>query len=363
MTEPLSILDKIIESEKAKQLLSLDLEAEVDFLLTAPKIKKDREREVIRLRYGLTGEKPKTLEEIGKKLEITRERVRQIEKAALKKITEYSEKEKRSQKTLSLIHDLVKKDGKVVTFSRLCSLVLADYNENKKLVNELDFLTGLNKYFVQIHEGKEFKKSVAITELDLKEVSGTIIEAIKVLDDAKEPVKEKELVEKLTKTALDPEVVVAALSISKDIIKTEEGHLGLTSWREINPKSIRDKTYYILKKHQEPLHFENIAKHIEEINKGKKVTKQAVHNELIRDDRFVLIGRGIYALKEWGYKDGVVEEVIEEILTNAKEPMHKDEIIKEVLKRRMVKETTVLLNLQKGKFQRVARATYTLKNK
>jgi DNA-directed RNA polymerase delta subunit len=98
-------------------------------------------------------------------------------------------------------------------------------------------------------------------------------------------------------------------------------------------------------------------------NNEKKVTKQAVHNELIRDERFILIGRGIYALREWGYNKGVVEEVIEEVLITAGKPLHKDEIIKEVLKRRVVKETTILLNLQKDRFKRVARATYTISSR
>jgi RNA polymerase primary sigma factor len=43
----------------------------------------ERDREVIRLRYGLAGEEPMTLDAIGKRLELTRERVRQIEAEAL----------------------------------------------------------------------------------------------------------------------------------------------------------------------------------------------------------------------------------------------------------------------------------------
>ena len=48
----------------------------------------DREREVIRLRYGLEDGRPHTLEEIGEKLGVTRERVRQIEARALEKLRE-----------------------------------------------------------------------------------------------------------------------------------------------------------------------------------------------------------------------------------------------------------------------------------
>lgn len=46
----------------------------------------EREREILRLRYGLNGEKSYTLEEIGELYKITRERVRQLEKKALKKL-------------------------------------------------------------------------------------------------------------------------------------------------------------------------------------------------------------------------------------------------------------------------------------
>ena len=45
-----------------------------------------REREVLEMRYGLTGGRPRTLEEVGRAFNITRERVRQIENRTLKKL-------------------------------------------------------------------------------------------------------------------------------------------------------------------------------------------------------------------------------------------------------------------------------------
>lgn len=45
-----------------------------------------REKDVIMLRYGLDGDEPRTLEEVGRALEVTRERVRQIESSALGKL-------------------------------------------------------------------------------------------------------------------------------------------------------------------------------------------------------------------------------------------------------------------------------------
>ena len=110
------------------------------------------------------------------------------------------------------------------------------------------------------------------------------------------------------------------------------------------------------------MHFSEIASSIKDSEfKRKDVTTQAIHNELIKDKRFVLIGRGIYALNEWGYKKGTVADIITEVLKKAGEPLHRDEIVKRVLKDRHVKETTILLNLQsKSAFKRVAKATYTL---
>jgi len=53
----------------------------------------ERERQVIRLRYGLEDGKPHTLEEIGNELDVTRERVRQIEARAMEKLRNKAEKE------------------------------------------------------------------------------------------------------------------------------------------------------------------------------------------------------------------------------------------------------------------------------
>jgi DNA-directed RNA polymerase delta subunit len=130
----------------------------------------------------------------------------------------------------------------------------------------------------------------------------------------------------------------------------------------VNPKNIRDKIYVILKEHGRHMHFNEIAETIKKSDfKRRDVTTQAIHNELIKDKRFVLIGRGIYALKEWGYQKGTVADIISEVLREAGEPLHRDEIVKRVLKSRFVKETTILLNLQgKPQFKRVAKATYKL---
>jgi RNA polymerase primary sigma factor len=50
----------------------------------------ERQRDVISLRFGLVGDGPNSLEQVGKQLGITRERVRQIEAEALRRLSEDS---------------------------------------------------------------------------------------------------------------------------------------------------------------------------------------------------------------------------------------------------------------------------------
>ncbi|NIA02451.1 MAG: hypothetical protein GWP15_03635, partial [Nitrospirae bacterium] len=157
----------------------------------------------------------------------------------------------------------------------------------------------------------------------------------------------------------DP-MIISCLEVDKRLKRTEDG-FGLMVWRHINPRSIRDKAYIVLKKEKDPLHFVEIANKITEASFDKKVvTTQAVHNELIRYDQFVLVGRGLYTLKEFGFSKGTVADVIEGLLKK-KSPMKKQEIIEGVLKQRQVKKGTISLNLQKNpQFVRVGRAVYQL---
>ena len=131
---------------------------------------------------------------------------------------------------------------------------------------------------------------------------------------------------------------------------------------EHKEKNIRDKIFVILEAKKEPMHFSEIAAEIKKSNfKRKNVTIQAIHNELIKDARFVLIGRGIYALSSWGYKKGTISDIIKSILEKAGKPLTREEIVKQVLKVRKVKETTILLNLQnKALFKKVDKNSYTL---
>ncbi|MBI4994059.1 hypothetical protein HZC21_00215 [Candidatus Peregrinibacteria bacterium] len=169
------------------------------------------------------------------------------------------------------------------------------------------------------------------------------------------------MLENRTGKKLNRQFSMSCLELDRRIKTTKKG-IGLSSWRHINPRTLRDKILYILNETQKPMHYVELSNRIAAVNFDKKVINvQAVHNELIRDNAFVLIGRGIYALRKWGYEDGTVSEVIAGILKE-KGPLTRDQIIAEVLKKRQVKRITILLNLKnKPIFERVGRDAYGLK--
>jgi hypothetical protein len=322
-------------------------------------IEREREREIISRRYGLFDRK-ETLEQIGELLGITRERVRQLEKAVVQRLkaqAESGELPHLSEVQTSLI-DAVQKMGKVARIQDLSAQFTKDNNRLDQ--SRIAFLAQLCPDLSVIEDNDHFHHAVGVTahhnEKKIKEQVTTLIETIKKHG---EPADIKTIASKAGHT--DHQHTEALASISKQLA-TLNGRWGLVKWPMVNPKNIRDKIYVILKENGKHMHFNEIAKAIKGSDfKRKDVTTQAIHNELIKDKRFVLIGRGIYALKEWGYNKGTVADIIADVLKKAGEPLHRDEIVQRVLKSRYVKETTILLNLQgKDQFKRVAKATYTL---
>ena len=321
-------------------------------------IEREREREIISRRYGLYDRK-ETLEQIGELLGITRERVRQLEKAVVTKLREAAGDLPHMDEVQDAISMKLKEQGSVATVKTLTEEIVSE-DAGKIDHSRISFLSRLAPKLTHLDENDHYQNAVALaseySEKQLKEQIKHVIDAIKKIG---KPVSIKEIAGSMGHP--DSQKVEALASVSKDLA-TLNGRWGLIKWPMVNPKNIRDKIYVILYENGKHMHFDEIAKAISDSDfKRKDVTTQAIHNELIKDKRFVLVGRGIYALKEWGFKKGTVADVIEEILEKAGEPLHRDEIVKRVLKRRFVKETTILLNLQgKSQFKRTAKATYAL---
>jgi DNA-binding phage protein len=345
-----------MEEEVQNNTQELNVEGAVKDILAT--IEREREREIISRRFGLF-DRRETLEQIGELLGITRERVRQLEKAVVTRLKASAERDlphiKSVEQTLGVhLNDM----GKVARISDITGRLTTTNSKTDQ--SRVAFLSNLSPGIAVIDDNDHFFHAIGLasdhTEKKIRDQVSKIIEAISSIG---EPTDISAVAEKVGNS--DVKHTQALASISKNIA-TLNGRWGLVKWPMVNPKNIRDKIYVILHDNGKPMHFNEISDAIKGSNlRRKDVTTQAIHNELIKDSRFVLIGRGIYALKEWGYKKGTVADVIAEVLRKEGGPLHRDEIVRRVLKSRQVKETTILLNLQgKAQFKRVAKATYAL---
>ena len=312
----------------------------------------ERSRDVLTNRYGLGSQAKKlTLESIGKKYGITRERVRQIENHALislRKSPVYVKAKTVLAELEQLVHDL----GGVIAEDEL----LAHISTDKGAQNHVHFLLVVDESFKKEKEDEHFKHRWYIDE----KLAGKVHDALRRLykslgnDDL---VSELDIISKFLTHVEDiadhlkhEHVVRRYLNLSKIIGKNPLGEWGLVTSPNVRAKGMRDFAFLVLRKHGSPIHFREVAKSIEKLF-GRKAHVATTHNELIKDPRFVLVGRGLYALAEWGYMSGVVKDVIRKILEKHG-PLTKEEIVDKVLKERYVKENTILVNLQNLKFFR-----------
>ncbi|MCF7845715.1 MAG: hypothetical protein K9L85_00580 [Candidatus Peribacteraceae bacterium] len=341
---------------------SLDL-AEVleEFFMVLSK----KEQEVVKRRFALAGSSRQTLEKIGQHFDVTRERIRQIESIALQKLRRTIANTK-FQQINEIAKQVLDKNGGVYLEEKLISEVLGLIHSVSEVDGNIIRLSLAVDEEVEQERTSTLKPFWHLKKISVSDITTIADKAVSVLGKQKDLVDEERLVN-MVRAALansgknfKAEAIAATLALEPRLKKTEEGW-GLMSWRHINPRSLRDKALIIMREIEKPIHFVEIANKIAEHGFDKKVvTVQAVHNELIRDDKFVLIGRGLYALREWGYSEGTVADIIEDLLAK-KSPLSKEEIIRGVLKQRQVKKGTISLNLQKTPwFERVGRALYKL---
>lgn len=325
-----------------------------------------KEKEVIIKRFSLDNKPKQTLEKIGQSFSVTRERVRQIEKIALGKLRRTVENTKLSNIN-KIAKEILDKNGGVLLEEKLVAEILNKIISSQPVdANIIKLALNINPDIVKIEKTNLFKPFWRLSSISMDMIRQIIETGLAVLTKKGDVMLDETIANGVNEALLDnsksydSSLILSTLEVDKRVKRVKEGY-GLVIWRHINPRSIRDKAYIILKKNKSPLHFVDIANKIADAGFDKKVvTTQAVHNELIRYDQFVLVGRGLYALKEWGYKKGTVSDVIEDLLRK-RSPLTKQEIIQGVLKQRQVKKGTISLNLQKNpKFVRVGRAVYKI---
>ena len=348
-------------SDTTEKEQTVDLKTTVKDILSI--IDQEREREIITRRFGLY-DRRETLEQIGELLGITRERVRQLEKAILNRIK--TSTESGNVTSINSIEKIMIRKltemGRIAKVQDLTDNIMGGSSDQRQRAH-VAFIAELASGLTVVDENDNYFHSVGIREYgDDKKVRTEVDSIVTTIKKHGEPLTIEQLHDRLSYE--HPDHVRALASVSKLLAHLKDSW-GLVKWPTVNPKNIRDKIYVILAENGKPMHFSEIAGSIKDSNfKRKNVTTQAIHNELIKDSRFVLIGRGIYALSSWGFDRGTVADIIAEVLKQSQEPLHRDEIVKRVLKSRQVKETTILLNLQsKPQFKRVAKATYAFEQK
>jgi DNA-directed RNA polymerase delta subunit len=323
-----------------------------------------KEKHVIKRRFNLDNTYRATLEEIGKEFNVTRERIRQIEKNALTKLQRNV-----GNTDLSILNEFIKEiltqQGGVMTQDDLFASLINILNKNDVDVNKnaINLSLTLDRDLERTPNTINYHPHIKFAEISPSHIRTVTEKTITILAKKSDVVPHSRIYDELRKhlNELDNgnvQQVISIFTLDKRL-KPVDGGIGLANWRHINPKTLRDKIYFVLSKNKKPLHFVEIVNKITELQfDNKRINLQAVHNELIRHEQFVLVGRGIYALKEWGYKEGTVADIIADIL-KAGGVKSQDEIIKEVLKQRHVKKITIILNLKnKPQFERIGREQY-----
>ncbi|NCU44644.1 hypothetical protein EOM71_03130, partial [Candidatus Falkowbacteria bacterium] len=352
-------------------------------------------------RFGLNSQNKQTLEQIGASHGLTRERVRQIEAAGLKKIKKLRELEKQVVILRQALDDLLVDNGGLMDKQYLQSSFLALSQEALKTsdlpiyTNNFDFLVSkiLSEDFDPVASNL-FNDSI---KLKYQAIDHLELLAQQLVNQVRQA-KRLFLVEDLIKLSFDLEAfkanadklvsankldlasalsgqdsfqdgqlinkykpIYSVLRAIREVERNKFGAWGPVDLPEIRPRTITDKIYLVLKQADQPLHFREIASRINQFFADKPANAATVHNELILDDRYVLVGRGIYALKESGYQAGRVVDIITRTLSQARHSLSKDEIVNKVLAQRLVKKTTINLILSNKKlFQRLPDGTYSL---
>ena len=316
-----------------------------------------KQRDVIEKRYGLRNGKYRTLEDVGDDYGITRERVRQIEKSAFDHLLD--KKQEKLEPFFNILRDHIHTHGGVRCEEKLMEEDSRDFFKAPKELHPsipFCFLT-VGPLFSRFVQDNHFHTLWAVSSDAYSEAKKMILNLIKEFENSKRLLPEEEFYYLFKKVAevndfpFNPEghIIDSYFDISKLIEKNIYGEYGLVYWPEVRPRGAGEKAYIILKKFGKPMHFRDLAKKINESGFGEKTNHfQTVHNELIKDTKFILIGRGIYALEEWGYKPGTISDLLVDILKKSG-PMTKDKIMKEIKNQRLVKESTILMNLQNKK--------------
>lgn len=325
----------------------------------------DRQKEVLTGRFGLDkAGKTLTLAALGSKYQVTRERIRQIEASGIAVLRGKIVQSDACNDILERCRKFLRDNGGVAR-EEVLVIYAGEFAEGITR-NQLSVLMEASRAFYHNPGDRNHFAFYYLDKQSLKSAVAFVDQWSAFLKTKKDQVLDGKyhdlLQEFLKKKNVRRDIADSYLSITKKIHQSPYGDIGLAEWLEIKPKTIRDRVYLALKKKKAPLHFRDIAKAINQMPGVKHAASApTVHNDLIRDPRFVLVGRGMYALAEFGFEPGTAKEVISRILKKHG-PLKPKEVIDHVQKVRFFKANTVLVNLQnKSNFERQSNGTYRMR--
>ncbi|MDH4330734.1 MAG: hypothetical protein OEV93_04245 [Candidatus Moranbacteria bacterium] len=332
-----------------------------DLLNKSIKSLPERSQNIMKMRFGLNGKKY-TLNKIGNEYNITRERVRQIIKESVGRVCKEDLGKIVSQAEEKIKFTITENSG-IMTEDKL----LNSLGNSEQEKGAIEFFLECSSDINLLEKKNEIKRSFVVSKFNVDKWRKVNKNTKAFLDKNKQTLSDDEFFEKIkdilkSKCDISKEEFLNYLESSEDVKKNNFGKWGLSKWSEISPKGARQKAYLVMREIGKPLHFREVADLIDEYKLSKRKSHpQTVHNELIKDKKFVLIGRGVYALSEWGYEKGTVKDVIEDILKKNKKPMNKNEILTQALAVRKVKRSTIVINLNNF-FEKVEEDTYSIRD-
>ena len=315
---------------------------------------------VLEKRFGLgKSNKRSTLEAIGNSYGITRERVRQIESDALNRIRKAGVFA-HLQPLFSDFTEYIQQQGGIVAENQLFSHFSNEYVSPEAV----RFLLTLHPQIIYRGESDIWHSRWGLDGVMMDSVEHALQRVSDTIKSKTETIAYEELVNMIQKELAAESIATPSRAVlsayianSKQIDKNHFNKWGHASSPLIRPRGVRDLAYLVFQQTGTPMHFSTAADRIREIATKRLVHAQTVHNELIKDNRFVLVGRGMYGLSEWGYEPGTVQDIIARALSSG--PLLKDDLVKKVLHKRQVKENTILINLQNRKhFKKFPDGTY-----
>ena len=332
------------------------------------------EQFVLTEKYWIISGKPIPMQKIWEKFNMSRERIRQILNKSLTKVRRFISQDKELLNLIETTKQLIKKENYLVEEEKLINQLKDAINTNLTY-NEILLVLTSDYDLYYLHRNKRFN-NVFFTEPVFEDLLNDIHDtAYSILKENKKTLDADVLISKLQSIflqkfqrnnsvrnlILNNEFLLKIFNLSK-YIATLDNKVWLTDNPEVNPKTIKLKIIYVLRKANNPLHYEEITKKIKERFQLKNVKTTTVHNELVKNPEFINVWMWTYWLKAWWYSWDNTLETIKNILKKAQRPMKISEITKEVLKERLIREITVLMVLQKNPhiFKRVSKWTYTL---